>query len=262
MTSKKTISILGCGWYGLPLAIELTSCGYLVKGSTTTSAKLETMQEKGIIPFLIDLNNLTSTNDGFWDADRLIITLPPSGHPEEFEKKIQLLAAITSQHRYDQLIVISSTSVYPDENGTVLEEHASYQISSHSGISLLKYENLLFKSNTCIIRFGGLFGPNRHPVKSLSGRELSGGSAPVNLIHRSDCIAITLSIIKQGIVNTRLNACHPDHPSRTDYYTMAAQRLGIPPPVFSTEPTAFKKVSSEKLIRRINYQFSKKLQIT
>ena len=37
---NKTISILGCGWLGHPLAKFLISENFIVKGSTTTISKL------------------------------------------------------------------------------------------------------------------------------------------------------------------------------------------------------------------------------
>ena len=40
---KETITILGCGWLGLPLAQTLVKEGYSVKGSTTTEDKLEVL---------------------------------------------------------------------------------------------------------------------------------------------------------------------------------------------------------------------------
>ena len=44
MSQKDEISIMGCGWLGLPLAAQLVKAGYNVKGSTTTPEKLEVLQ--------------------------------------------------------------------------------------------------------------------------------------------------------------------------------------------------------------------------
>lgn len=49
------ISILGCGWLGFPLAKALLLKGFSVKGSTTSSEKLATLEKAGITPFLITL---------------------------------------------------------------------------------------------------------------------------------------------------------------------------------------------------------------
>lgn len=49
------ISILGCGWLGLPLAEALIKNGFSVKGSTTSSSKLGDLENLGVLPFLIAL---------------------------------------------------------------------------------------------------------------------------------------------------------------------------------------------------------------
>ena len=49
------ISILGCGWLGLPLAKKLIENGYEVKGSTTSESKLELLKNAGISPYQIKM---------------------------------------------------------------------------------------------------------------------------------------------------------------------------------------------------------------
>ena len=49
------ISILGCGWLGLPLAKDLVKNGLLVKCSTTSSSKLAHIEKLGVLPFLMEL---------------------------------------------------------------------------------------------------------------------------------------------------------------------------------------------------------------
>ena len=41
------ISILGCGWLGLPLAKALIENGFSVKGSTTSTDKLTALENAG-----------------------------------------------------------------------------------------------------------------------------------------------------------------------------------------------------------------------
>ena len=51
------ISILGCGWLGLPLAKALLEKGFSVNGSTTSTEKLSILENAGISPFLISLDS-------------------------------------------------------------------------------------------------------------------------------------------------------------------------------------------------------------
>ncbi len=49
------ISILGCGWLGVPLAESLIKKGFSIKGSTTSEEKIEILTKKGIEAFLISI---------------------------------------------------------------------------------------------------------------------------------------------------------------------------------------------------------------
>lgn len=51
---NNTISILGCGWFGLALAKKLIGLNYSVKGSTTSQEKLAILQAENIQPFLVN----------------------------------------------------------------------------------------------------------------------------------------------------------------------------------------------------------------
>jgi UDP-N-acetyl-D-mannosaminuronate dehydrogenase len=58
------ISILGCGWLGLPLAKALLENGFSVNGSTTSVEKLSVLENLGIQPYLIALSPTLSKGEG------------------------------------------------------------------------------------------------------------------------------------------------------------------------------------------------------
>ncbi|WP_258929290.1 hypothetical protein [Flavobacterium davisii] len=43
---RQKISLLGCGWLGLPLAESLIKKGYEIKGSTTNLDKIPLLKQK------------------------------------------------------------------------------------------------------------------------------------------------------------------------------------------------------------------------
>ena len=95
-------------------------------------------------------------------------------------------------------------------------------------------------------------------VRYLAGREgLNNGNAPVNLIHREDCIAILSEIIKQDAFGHIFNAVAPIHPSKKFYYTQKATELNLEPPSYSKEKenTVYKKVTSINLPNILGYTF-------
>ena len=77
-TKKIVVSVLGCGWYGLELAKELVKNGYPVKGSTTRKEKFVLLKDSGIIPYLVQFDELGGDFDAeFFNSDVLIICIPP-----------------------------------------------------------------------------------------------------------------------------------------------------------------------------------------
>ncbi|MEP3387761.1 MAG: SDR family NAD(P)-dependent oxidoreductase, partial [Reichenbachiella sp.] len=110
--------------------------------------------------------------------------------------------------------------------------------------------------DTTVIRFGGLYGPDRHPGRFLAGKKkLAGANNPVNMIHLEDCIGVIQTIIEQNHWGEIFNACAPSEETRQSFYEKAAEALDIEAPTFSDESAPFKKVSSEKLIKKTGYQF-------
>lgn len=263
----KNISILGCGWLGLPLAKSLLSKGFSVKGSTTSLDKISLLQNTGMEAFQIALskNKISGEIDSFLsNSEILIIDIPPKlrgNTAENFVAKIELLIPFIEKAKVEKLLFVSSTSVYSDDNSTITEE-TKPQPDSESGRQLFTTENLL-QSNpnfkTTIIRFGGLIGEDRHPIRLLAGRQnLENPDAPINLIHLTDCIGIIEKVIDKDFFGEIFNAVAPFHPKRKEYYTKKALGLNLPLPLFDkSKPSVGKVISSEKVMTLLEYPFQK-----
>lgn len=261
------ISILGCGWLGLPLAKALLSKGFSVKGSTTSEEKLAVLENAGIAPFLIALSeNKTTGNltDFLENSGILIIDVPPKlrgSETENFVSKIRNVIPFIQNSSIENVLFISSTSVYNDDDAFVTEETIP-KPDTEGGKQLLETEKLLLSNSnfkTTVLRFGGLIGEDRHPIKFLAGREnLDNPDAPLNLIHQDDCIGIILKIIKNDAWNETFNAVAPSHPSREMYYTQKALDLDLALPKFNHKnPSIGKTILSTKIETVLNYTFTK-----
>lgn len=259
---KTKISVLGCGWLGLPLAQELVRGGYDVKGSTTTPAKVTLLQSKGITPFLLSFpeNKPETGLTDFLDAEILILTIPPSKistKQNDYEQTLSaIINAIPAQLKY--LLFVSSTSVYQELNREMTEPDA---VASAEATSLLLRCEFLVQQKPGVqvttVRFGGLMGGQRHPGKWLAGKtNVPHPEAPVNMIHLVDCVQLLSNIIQQKQWGYTFNACAPAHPSREEFYTQAAQTLQLPPPAFvSSEMPSFKQINSQFITQKLHYSF-------
>ena len=270
------ISILGCGWLGLPLANTLLEIGFLVKGSTTSVDKLSILTNLEIQPYLINLTPTLSNGEGdetieaFLEASKtLIIDIPPKlrgSEKENFVSKIRSLIPFIENSAVENVIFISSTSVYGEDNLVVTEE-TELNPDTESGKQLVQSEQLLLSNSnfkTTVLRFGGLIGEDRHPIRFLAGRKnIENPNAPINLIHQEDCIGIIIQIIQRAQNdklewNETFNAVAPFHPSRREYYTQKALDLGLDLPEFNDDNSSFgKTISSSKIENFLEYTFKK-----
>jgi nucleoside-diphosphate-sugar epimerase len=277
------ISILGCGWLGLPLAKSLHSKGYEVKGSTTSESKLDVLKNAGISPFKIQLEEnqiIGKIEDFLKETDVLIIDIPPGLRREissslemTFVNKVKTLIQFVEKSGIQKVVFVSSTSVYGDSNifSTALEvtEETTPNPDTESGKQLVIAETLL-QSNphfkTTVIRFGGLLGEDRHPVKFLAGRtNVENPDVPVNMIQREDCIGIiekSLDFARDDNWewNQTFNAVAPQHPTRKEYYHKKAEIFNLPLPTFAENLESKGKIISSKKVETIlGYSFQKEL---
>lgn len=248
---------MGCGWLGLPLAISFIEDGHKVHGSTTSQEKIEQLKKERIVPTLISLTEkkIQGNIEKFLqDVDTMIINVPPKlrgGGKENYVKKIQLLHQEIKKASIRNIIFVSSTSVYGDLDGKVTESTSPKPVTE-SGKQLLEAEELFKKDadlRTTILRFGGLIGPDRHPIFMLSDRKnLSNGDAPINLIHLNDCIRIIKAILENSWWNEVINGVYPSHPSKQEYYTAQAKKRGLQTPDYKEYNAKKGKIICSKVL--------------
>ncbi len=232
------ISILGCGWLGLPLAKSLLEKKHELKTSTTSPEKMEKLENLGLNPFLISVskNGIEGNISNFLeDSEILIIDIPPkigTNEKEDFTAKIRNLIPEIEKSSVEKVLFVSATSVYDDdENFRIITEETPENPETESGKQLLESERLLLANTnfkTTSLRFGGLYGEERHPIKYLSGRNgIANPDAPINLIGLNDCIGIIEKIIEKEAWNQVFNGVNSEHPSRKEYYNGKAASLGL-----------------------------------
>jgi nucleoside-diphosphate-sugar epimerase len=260
--SSTSISVLGCGWLGFPLAKHFVQAGYDVKGSKTSKDKLDELKKAGIKPFEIRLEPevVPDDNNEFFNSETLIINIPPPKVDEKVNYHLNQMRSVlefAKKGEIKNILLVSSTSVYQNCNCEVTED-IEVEPETANGMALREVEKLLSKQsdfNSTIVRFCGLIGPDRNPVKYIAQkRSVSNGNSPVNLIHLDDCINIIDEIINKSAWNEIFNACSDKHPSRKEYYSRAAEKERLKLPQFAdAEEPSYKIVSSEKIKQKFEY---------
>lgn len=232
---KLNISILGCGWLGLPLLKSLVTDGHTVKGSSRNPETLAEIRRTGAEAFEIDLPQALPSR--FTDkCDILIFTLPPGGRKygaaakDHYLKSLESLSAWLSSPDAPRVIYTSSTGVYGNQTGLVTEETSPHPVTHSSRAVRLAEE--WFSAMRCpltILRLAGLVSADRHPGNFYGGKDrpIPEANAPVNLVHQKDVIAAIKCCLNSDQPFTIYNVCAAAHPTKGDFYAAAAISLGL-----------------------------------
>lgn len=252
----KRISILGLGWYGRPLAEYLKSKGFSVCGSKSTEEGARQITEMGIPAYKLDFNSGIEGSEELFEADVAVVNFPPS--VGDYSNAMQEIYMHLKKNGIRNTIFISSTSVYANLNREVTEvDDRVGEATRRNGQLLREVEDQVQEiiPSTTILRFGGLYGSNRHPVRYFAGKEnVPNGASPVNMIHLDACIKITYEVIRQQMFGEVFNAVEDAHPNKQEFYTQAAKKMDLPLPHFLDEKGDYKIVSNEKLKKTLGIE--------
>ena len=267
--TNKTVSIVGCGWLGFPLAVHLLESGYgVVKGSTTSPEKLPELRKAGVDAHVAVLDPEAQGHN--WHqllrADILIVDIPPRTSRQGgdfYPRQMQNLAALIENSLISEIIYISSTSVYPELSRVVVEEDVT-NVDESASPFLVQAEQVMTSLRrkgraVTVLRCGGLMGYDRIPGKYIRGKkDIATGDVPVNYIHRDDAVALITALMAQGIDDETYNGVAPEHPTRRSIYVKSCQDNGWELPTFvdPDSPASYKEVSSRKITQHLGFTFA------
>jgi nucleoside-diphosphate-sugar epimerase len=238
--SPLSITVIGSGWLGLPLARHLSDQGHRVAATTRNSSRLAEIIADGIAGYQMEVDRSIDSADAPWlfGADVVVVTIPPSG-AGDYAAAARAIAAAAAAFGTRHLLFTSSTSVYPGLCRVVTEEDAGASGAGdlkRNGPAVLAAEGEFAASGVpvTVLRLAGLVGYGRHPARYMSGRRnIPAGDAPVNLVHRDDVIAAIGAVLAAGPgAGGPYNIVASGHPARRDVYTAMCARLSLPLPEF------------------------------
>lgn len=226
------ISITGLGYLGLPLAQK-----FYQHGSRVAAIKRSLTSDDINLPIHLDTFDLGSTDafqTALWrhHADKPVwfFLLPPSSlthYADTVKQWAELARACNVQH----LIFTSSTSVYGD-TARECDETATPDPQTESARQILAAEQHLLDSgisNIDILRLGGLYCAERHPVSRLVQKQnIPGGNRPINIVHRNIAVESLFQTAFNPGGRRLKNIIEPRHPTRREFYTEEAAKLGLP----------------------------------
>ncbi|MFJ4285486.1 SDR family oxidoreductase [Paenarthrobacter nicotinovorans] len=197
-----TVLIAGCGDLGTEVGLRFAAAGHHVVGLRRSPEKLP----PEIHGIRADLSGHVPELPS--DVDIVVIAVAADASTEEAYRAAYLngvknvLDALERQSiRPRRILFVSSTAVYRDSGGAVVDESTPAEPTRFSGKILLEAEDLLFArtagTRAISVRLGGIYGPGRTRLidQVRSGKAtIPAQSKHTNRIHRDDAAAMIVHL--------------------------------------------------------------------
>ena len=271
---SKKITILGCGYLGKKLASSCLDLGWEVSAFTrneATASELTCLGVHHVVTGKLEERGWHNQIDG--EQDYIVNCVGASsptldGYQQSYLQGMKSVRAWLSSQQDFTFIFTSSTSVYPQCDGEVVDEKSSHEKVSARGQILLDAEDVCMSQNTeskkCfVLRLAGLYGPGRHLLidKVKAGEALKGrGDRTLNLCHRDDAVTAILAVLKKSPTLARgkiFNVSDNEWAERREIVKWIAHHLELDVPSFDKlerEGTPNRKVSSQLIRNEIGWR--------
>ena len=189
--------IVGCGYVGSVLGLELAWAGFEVSGARRDPSGLPAP----IRPVAVDVTDPESCDALPADVDLLVYAVAAGRGADETQYRAvyvdgprHVVASLARRCARPRIAVfVSSTSVYGVTDGSVVDEDTPAEPDSFRGRAVLDGEAAFGDApwRTVAMRFGGIYGPGRDGMldavaEGRIGLSTDGVSPHTNRIHRDD----------------------------------------------------------------------------
>jgi nucleoside-diphosphate-sugar epimerase len=272
------VLIVGCGYVGLPLGAELVKQGHEVFGLRRGLGGGADFKSAGIKPLAADITKAEQLAQLPGGYDWVVNCVSASGGGEEEYREVYLqgtrnLIEWLGAAPPKKFVYTSSTSVYGQDDGSLVKENSSTEPAVETGKILVETERVLLaaarerKFPAVILRLAGIYGPDRgHWLKLYMKNEArieGNGARILNMIHRDDVVGAIIAALKNGRAGEVYNAVDDEPVSQLGFFQWLSGPLGKELPPSAPEDVEAvrkrgvtnKKVSNRRLKMELGYQF-------
>ena len=226
------VLVLGAGYVGGALAIQLTARGHKVEAVSRTSG--------------VDITNIADLKRLGRDWDWVVNTVSSSRGGVEDYRRVFLegtrhIIEWLSGSRLQKYVYTSSTSVYGQTEGSWVDETSLTQPHSETSRILFETEKLLSDLPAVILRVAGIYGPERgHLFQQYLKNEarIAGkGERLINMIHRDDVVGCIIAALTNGRPGEIYNAVDDEPVTQKVFFEGLADSLHKPMPPFCPDRT-------------------------
>jgi len=246
--ANKRLVILGCGYVGVAVARAGQAAGLRVEALTRNAGRAEELRRLGVSVVLGDLAADTWHGTLAAGAEYVLDCVGAgggglAGYEHSYVAGMRSLLAWAQAAPAGMVVFTSSTSVYPQGGGTMVDETAPTAGAGPTGRILLEAEALLQEARAArrcgiILRLAGIYGPGRHHLLDqvrAGAPEIAGeGTHRLNLVHRDDvCAAVMALIAAPGLPPDAIFNVADEAPApKAEVIRWLAEQTGRPAPRF------------------------------
>ncbi|MDI1251300.1 MAG: NAD-dependent epimerase/dehydratase family protein [Lacunisphaera sp.] len=273
--------IFGCGYVGTAVARAALAAGARVEALTRNQEKAAALRALGLAKVVVaelssaDWHGQIAGEPDFVD-NCVSAGGGPDGYRQSYVAGLQsiLTWAGAGAAPVGTLVYTSSTSVYPQGEGMVVDESAPADGGTPNGRTIRESEILLQNAPATavrrhfILRLAGIYGPDRHHLldQLRTGADTLGGSGAhhLNLAHREDIVSAILACLQAAptVANDIFNVADQAPARREEVVRWLAARLGRALPAFDGgttarrggQPMPDRVISSAKIQRVLGWQ--------
>jgi nucleoside-diphosphate-sugar epimerase len=236
---KPRILIVGCGDVGMRL-LPLLVKKYRVFALTSSQEKMTTLMQAGVTPIFGDLDHAHT----LWRLPHLaaqVVHLAPPPSQGSMDTRTHNLLRILAQGSgfIRQLVYISTTGVYGDCQGAVIDEthpvnpqspRATRRVSAEAQIRAWAVAHHV---EAQILRVPGIYAKDRLPIDRIA-RQMpalaQSDDVYTNHIHADDLARLITYVLSRGKSQRVTNACDNSDMLMGDYFDLVAQAYNLPKP--------------------------------
>lgn len=229
------VLIAGCGYVGEAAANAFHQQGWGVEGWTATPESAAKLSERPYPVRAVDVTDRRAVSAASGEFDVVIHCVSSRGGGEEQYRRLYFEGAqnLLRTFRRATLLFTSSTSVYAQTDGSVVDEGSPAEPRNEKGKILRQTEELVLAAGGIVVRLGGIHGPHRSFFLSrlLEGRTPpEGNDRLINQIHRDDIVSALLVLAdRRADCRGEVFNVAGDHPVKaSDAYEWLGTRLKKP----------------------------------
>ncbi|MGB0588761.1 MAG: NAD-dependent epimerase/dehydratase family protein [Myxococcota bacterium] len=196
--------IVGCGFTGRLLAQQRAFEGHAVYGTSRTEEGANVIRTRGANAVVMNAPDFKAIDRIKGKVKALVTMMPPiMARDGSYTDHNAALMAHVRDWGLEAVVYVSSTSVYGDKQGAVVDEATPCTPDSPRGTARLEIEQQVLESGlpAMVVRPAGIYGRFRSQFDRFAGRRtrlIDGGQSYTNRIHVRDLAAIIAAACERG----------------------------------------------------------------